>query len=195
MRAQTLKATLAGAILLGVGACGATHEAPPAANTAPVNANTAVVTNANTAPTPPSASGSDMAQAAQLYDTNCASCHLQSGKGDPHHKKDDIPDFTNAAWLAKEPDAELHRSIENGHGKVMPAFGSSLSGAQIDALIAYIRTFPTRTGTSAGAQTSATPATPAAKGPEPKPGASPKAAPAKNEAHDNHGGHDDHHTP
>jgi mono/diheme cytochrome c family protein len=94
--------------------------------------------NQNVAPAPPTPTsapstpaplaGADLAQATELFDGKCATCHLESGKGDPHHKKDDIPDFTDASWQAKATDAEPRDAITNGRGKVMPAFKGSLTG-------------------------------------------------------------------
>jgi cytochrome c oxidase cbb3-type subunit 3 len=72
---------------------------------------------------------------------SCAGCHGADGKGKPAFK--DIPDFTNAAWQAKETDAELIETIKNGH-KPMPAYKDKLSDDQVKALVAYVRQFARR---------------------------------------------------
>jgi mono/diheme cytochrome c family protein len=49
------------------------------------------------------------------------------------------PDL-NSPTVQNQGDAQLRQMISNGKGN-MPAFKSSLSDAQIDSLVAYIRTF------------------------------------------------------
>lgn len=84
----------------------------------------------------------DFARAETLFNDTCARCHLTSGKGEAEHKKDDIPDFTNPQWQAREDNDEIREAIENGKGKIMPAFKNKLSSEQIDLLVSYVRTFP-----------------------------------------------------
>ena len=88
--------------------------------------------------------GADLAKAQQLYTTNCASCHLQSGKGEAEHKKDGIPDFTDASWHTQHQDAEIKNAIQNGVGKIMPSFKGKLSDSDVDLLAAYLHGFPER---------------------------------------------------
>ena len=148
----SVRATMAavGLAALVAASCGDGKTNAPSNEAARGNANATAAANANVAPPaadtkrPSEVQGDELAQGAQIYEANCASCHLKSGKGDPHHKKDDIPDFTNAAWQNREPDAELHNSIVNGHGKVMPAFKGKLTDEQVNLVLAYIRGFPTR---------------------------------------------------
>ena len=49
------------------------------------------------------------------------------------------PNFTDAAWQAGVTDEQLTASITNGKGKVMPAWGKTLSSDQIKGLVAHIR--------------------------------------------------------
>jgi len=93
---------------------------------------------------PATLAGADLARAERIFNANCASCHQQSGKGEAHHRKDNIPDFTDAAWHARRSDTELVASIENGRGAVMPSFRGKLSAAEIKLLVAYIHGFPER---------------------------------------------------
>jgi mono/diheme cytochrome c family protein len=107
----------------------------PATPTPPVNSS---------APSPAGLASADLARAERLFKANCASCHTASGKGEAHHRKDNIPDFTDEAWHARRSDAKLVASIENGKGAVMPSFKGKLSPAEIRLLVGYIPGFPDR---------------------------------------------------
>ena len=98
----------------------------------------------------------DPAKGKVIFTTNCASCHGESGKGDgpvgvalnPHPR-----DFTKAEFkfdAAKDgkpgSDAALTYVIKNGAGAyggspLMAPWGGTLSDADIQNVIAYIRTF------------------------------------------------------
>ena len=98
----------------------------------------------------------DPAKGKVIFTTNCASCHGESGKGDgpvgvalnPHPR-----DFTKAEFkfdAAKDgkpgSDAALTNVIKNGAGAyggspLMAPWGGTLSDADIQNVIAYIRTF------------------------------------------------------
>jgi mono/diheme cytochrome c family protein len=111
-----------------------------------VMASTSVIRN-----TMANAAG-DAPEGATLFSQHCARCHGSHGKGDgPDLAKihaDPAPDN----WTDKEINAELSdykiRKIVTGGGPAvdksskMPAFGSKLSPAQINDLIAFIRTLP-----------------------------------------------------
>ena len=124
--------------------------APPAASSnATANTNSpsipgaAPATNSNTAAAR-TASNSNTGSianidAAALYTANkCTGCHGADGKGNPNMK--DVPNFTDAAWQKKETDAELIKTIKNGH-KPMPAYKDKLNDDEIRALVAYVRSF------------------------------------------------------
>jgi len=98
----------------------------------------------------------DAAKGKVIFTTNCASCHGDDGKGDgpvgvalnPRPR-----DFTKAEFkfdAAKDGkpggDAALTNVIKNGAGAyggspLMAPWGGTLSDAQIQDVIAYIRTF------------------------------------------------------
>lgn len=129
------------ALLLGA-ACSqppATNNAAPATNSTS-NANAGVTTANSNAAAP--AATDEMAHVKEIFATKCASCHGQDGKGLPALKKAGIPDFTDAAWHAKESDEELFEVIRDGEGKVMPAWKSVLSEQEMKQLVEYVRTFP-----------------------------------------------------
>ncbi|HEX8183625.1 MAG TPA: c-type cytochrome [Blastocatellia bacterium] len=108
---------------------------PPAPAT---NANSAARAggNSNTAGATGTASNID---AAALYVANkCTGCHGADGKGNPNIKE--VPNFTDAAWQKKTPDADMIKTIKNGH-KPMPAYKDKLNDQEIQAIVAYVRSF------------------------------------------------------
>ena len=76
---------------------------------------------------------------ADTYKANCVSCHAIDGHGSAVGKSLHVPDF-HSAQVQQLPDAQLMDVIRNGKGN-MPPFGSSLSPAQVAALVKYIRAF------------------------------------------------------
>jgi mono/diheme cytochrome c family protein len=183
------------AVALSGTACGGGEESAAPAPPAGPAANMAGPGPQPVAPDPAAGAGAagshapleeaELARAAQLFKANCAVCHTESGKGDPHHKRDGIPDFTSAAWHEGETDAELTASITNGHGKVMPPFRDRLSDEEIRLLVHYIHGFPER----AGADRAASPR----RGEKSRTAPRPKAAPTAkgSDEHAGHGGHPD----
>lgn len=76
---------------------------------------------------------------AALFQSRCQMCHGADGKGDtPTGKAFHVPNLHDPA-IAKMTDADLAGVITKGKNK-MPAFGTRLTSAQIDSLVAYIRT-------------------------------------------------------
>ena len=81
----------------------------------------------------------------KVYDMNCAMCHGAKGAGDgaaaaalnPKPRK-----FTDGKFAYGDKDADLTKIIKNGKGG-MPPWGSVLKPADIDNVIAYIRTLNT----------------------------------------------------
>ncbi|HQR41011.1 MAG TPA: c-type cytochrome [Blastocatellia bacterium] len=73
--------------------------------------------------------------AARIFASKCAGCHAPDGTGNIAG----TPNFTDAAWQAGVTDEQLTASITNGKGKVMPAWGKTLSSDQIKGLVAHIR--------------------------------------------------------
>ena len=88
------------------------------------------------------------ADAKELFEKNCASCHGKDGKGDtPAGKKLKAQDFTDAKVQEKLKDEEMVKAIKEGikdkdSGKTkMKAFGDKLTDDDIKALVAYVRSF------------------------------------------------------
>ena len=84
----------------------------------------------------------------RTWKAKCSSCHGAAGKGDTEKGQQmKIPDMTSAEFQARKDD-EFRNAILNGVKKEkggvkqeMDAFKGDLTPEQVDALIAYIRTF------------------------------------------------------
>lgn len=80
--------------------------------------------------------------AKKLYLGRCKACHAEDGKGNKDLAPN-APDFTNAAWHAKEEDKELYNAIANGKGTgkgAMPKWDGLLKPEEMQSLVQYIRT-------------------------------------------------------
>jgi cytochrome c6 len=85
----------------------------------------------------------------RLWKAKCGSCHGPDGKGQTEQgKKMAVGDMTTAAWQAQFDDAKLKAAISDGLKRdkagvhqEMDAYKTKLRPDQIDALVAYIRTF------------------------------------------------------
>ena len=76
---------------------------------------------------------------ADTYKAKCAMCHGPDGSGNtPMGQKLKIRDI-HSSDVQKQSDAELAAIITNGRPP-MPAYGKTLSSADIHELVAYIRT-------------------------------------------------------
>ena len=95
-----------------------------------------------------------LALGAQVYATNCASCHGARGEGGnpaaPLQRDTNglypAPPHDNTGHTWHHPDALIKDIITNGSSypdfqSPMPAWGDKLTEAEIDAVIAYIRTW------------------------------------------------------
>ncbi len=82
--------------------------------------------------------------AAALWNQNCASCHGKDGSGKTMMgKKLNVKDYQDAKVQSAFTDAEAAKAIKEGvkeNGKqVMKPFAAKLSDADIQGLVAYIR--------------------------------------------------------
>jgi mono/diheme cytochrome c family protein len=80
--------------------------------------------------------------AAALYTHTCASCHGPHGTPSPAMARAmaGIPDFA-AASMATVPDSVLRDAIMDGKGRMMAAYKSRLSPAEVTALVRYLKGF------------------------------------------------------
>ncbi|MBI1808857.1 MAG: cytochrome c, partial [Gemmatimonadetes bacterium] len=84
---------------------------------------------------------------AALYARWCAACHGATGKGDgPNAKRLPVPPraHANAARMSQRGDDALYDTIAGGGAVMgmsarMPAFGATLSDAELRALVSYLR--------------------------------------------------------
>lgn len=88
--------------------------------------------------------------AKQMYDFYCAQCHATDGKGKGINVTKDIAttprDFTNKVDMAKRTDEDLRTVIKGGGPSIsksalMPPWSSTLSDADVEQLVAYVRKF------------------------------------------------------
>jgi mono/diheme cytochrome c family protein len=92
-----------------------------------------------------SAHAQDDKKTARTWKAKCASCHGADGKGDTEQgQKAKVADFSKPAWQKAKSDADIKKAIENGskkEGVEMDGYKDKLEPAQIDTLVAYVRTF------------------------------------------------------
>jgi len=83
----------------------------------------------------------DKVDAHALFNENCAKCHGMDGRAKTlHGRLVGAQNFTDEKWRANVTDEEMSDAIKKGP-KAMPAFEKKLSQAEIDALVAYVRSF------------------------------------------------------
>ena len=86
-----------------------------------------------------------------LYQASCANCHGADGRGaDPALLafEEEIPDFTDCDFAAREPDADWIAVAHEGgpvrgFSEMMPAFRDALTPEQLQLVMDYIRTLCT----------------------------------------------------
>jgi len=80
-------------------------------------------------------------QAKATFEERCARCHGADGRGRTElGEMLGAPDFTDAGWQKGATDGRMRASVSDGRGE-MPAFSRKLSRREINALVAYVRTF------------------------------------------------------
>ena len=88
-----------------------------------------------------------------LYNAGCVACHGTRGNGAPLQRTEfrrpgTFPDFTSCGGTTPETDENWKAVITHGgpglgYSHIMPAFDKQLTSAQMDDLIAYLRTMCT----------------------------------------------------
>ena len=92
----------------------------------------------------------DLERGAEIFAVNCASCHGPAGWPDPESPLVKglgvVPaDFSDALFNSREGEGEwtlvvTHGGPALGFSEVMPAFGATLSEADVENVLAYIKT-------------------------------------------------------
>ncbi len=94
-----------------------------------------------------SGDGNGSAAGAQLYDDNCAACHLANGQGD---QVQGAPALNDAIWLYGDSAASIRQQILQPRHGVMPGWSDKLDAVTIRMLATYIHS---RGGGEAEAET------------------------------------------
>lgn len=126
--------------ILLLAACGGGSEQP--ADAAPSNA-AAIAAESQTASVDPAA---QIAHGKQIFQSTCAACHGETGKGDGPGSAalDPKPrDFSNDEYMSGLTDTEIRNTIKYGGAiKGMPQMPShpQFSEEDLNAVVAYVRT-------------------------------------------------------
>jgi mono/diheme cytochrome c family protein len=91
-------------------------------------------------------SPAQLAQGKAVYETACILCHGKDGSGNPDWENEIRPVPFSDCGTTAEPTALWKSIVVNGgptHGlaDVMPAFGDAFAPEELDAVVAYLRTF------------------------------------------------------
>ena len=139
---RLLRATILGALMLGLASCGSTgsQSAPTAHSSAGApNRSPAEAAGPNAkSPVPADAHSVQIGRA--VYAKQCQSCHGSRGKGDgpaARRMNTEMPDLTDRE-IAAETDDELFNVITKG-SKPMPAFKNRLSEQQRWDVVRFVR--------------------------------------------------------
>ncbi len=77
-----------------------------------------------------------------IFASICARCHGVDGWGGPRLDSGVRPrNFHDAEFQAQRTDADLRSAIVRGKNGNMPTFGDSFTDAELDALVARVRSF------------------------------------------------------
>lgn len=88
----------------------------------------------------------------------CTSCHARNGTGQTSlGRMHRAQDFTDPAWQKAHTDAQIRKVIAEGSPKnrMMRGYGKALSDAELDELVAFIRTLDSSKSASAQKSTAA----------------------------------------
>ena len=124
------------------------HEAPIVRKTISIDRLFTAVLLVAVATSPSQAA--NLKRGAEIFATNCATCHGPDGSPDtdsPLVKSMGVvpADFSDTLFNSREGEGEwklvvTHGGAALGFSEFMPAFGESLSGEDIDNVLAYIKT-------------------------------------------------------
>jgi cbb3-type cytochrome c oxidase subunit III len=111
-----------------------------------------VVSGQTPATNPVGADAASIAAGRAIYETSCASCHGETGKGDGRMGEELNPkpsDLTSSSWKHGTTDRDIFSEVRNGiRGTGMKAFGHKLTARQIWDLVNYLHTIGPARGRS-----------------------------------------------
>ena len=121
------------ALLLAAAACARRPASPPPSRAA--------------LPKPPAAPRYELRLGREVFQHYCLTCHGETGAGDGFNAFNLDPrprDMSDPAFQTKKTDAELADAIQRGGAGVglsalMPPWGRTLSRAEVDQVVLYIR--------------------------------------------------------
>ena len=81
-----------------------------------------------------------------LYLKNCRQCHGATGEpsSETKHKNPKIIALNDSALMARISDDSIMAVIKHGAGKDMKSFGDRLNHEEMEAVLKYVRTLPSK---------------------------------------------------
>ena len=143
MRGTLPAAAIGAALLLGAAACGRTPSAPAAPS-----GSAAAPAPATETQRPPEPPAYEARLGREIYAHYCQTCHGETGAGDgfnafnldPHPRDLSDPEFQRKKSAADLRDAVRRGGSGVGLSPLMPPWGRTLTGRQIEAVVLYLRT-------------------------------------------------------
>ncbi len=77
----------------------------------------------------------NLAKGKELFETNCASCHGDAGKG---NRDMGAPNLTDSVWLYGSDRPAMYNTVYNGRQGAMPAWAGRLDPVTIKSLTLYV---------------------------------------------------------
>ena len=92
------------------------------------------------------AAAQDDSAGRRLYLKNCRQCHGATGEpsSETKHKYPKIKALNDSALMARIPDDSVLAVMKHGAGKDMKAFGDRLNHEEMEAILKYVRTLPSK---------------------------------------------------
>ncbi len=76
-----------------------------------------------------------------VYDSNCAQCHSEAGKGDGPEASGAMPDLTHQQFMAAKSNSEFFNALTGGAQLESHNFADQLSKQELTAVVEYVRAF------------------------------------------------------
>lgn len=76
-----------------------------------------------------------------VYDSNCAQCHSEAGKGDGPEASGAMPDLTDQQFMAAKSNSEFFNALTGSAQLESHNFADQLSKQELTAVVEYVRAF------------------------------------------------------